>query len=51
MCIRDRYEDNTGYEEVMPELSYPVDILFETDYGLLSEYPEYEANLKISSTF
>ncbi len=27
------------------------DILFETDYDLLSEYPEYEANLKISSTF
>ena len=25
------YEDNTGYEEVMPELSYPVDIIFETE--------------------
>ena len=27
------YEDNTGYEEVMPELSYPVDIVFETEEG------------------
>ena len=27
------------------------DILFETDYDLLSEHPEYEANLKISSIF
>ena len=27
------YETNTGYEEVMPELVYPVDIVFETEEG------------------
>ena len=27
------------------------DILFETDYDLFSEYPEYAINLKISSIF
>ncbi len=27
------YEDNSGYEEVMPELSYPVDIVFESEGG------------------
>ena len=27
------YENNTGYEEVMPELVYPVDIVFETEEG------------------
>ena len=27
------YENNTGYEEVMPELVYPVDIVFEAEEG------------------
>ena len=27
------YGDNTEYEGVMPELAYPVDILYETEEG------------------
>ena len=31
--LKDWYEENSGYEEVMPELYYPVDIVFETEEG------------------
>ena len=31
--LKNWYEENTGYEEIMPELNYPVDIVFETEEG------------------
>jgi hypothetical protein len=31
--LKDWYEENSGYEEVRPELHYPVDIVFETEEG------------------
>ena len=31
--LKDWYDENEGYEEVRPELEYPVDIVYETDEG------------------
>ena len=31
--LKNWYEENPGYEEVMPNLNYPVDIVFETEEG------------------
>ena len=31
--LKNWYEENTGYEEIMPELNFPVDIVFETEEG------------------
>ena len=43
-------QDNVASADYGKKLN-GFDILFETDYDLLSEHPEYEANLKISSIF
>tara|TARA_B100001142_G_scaffold191731_1_gene190789 strand:- start:323 stop:1777 length:1455 start_codon:yes stop_codon:yes gene_type:complete len=32
-ALKNWYNENSGYEEVMPELHYPVDIVFETEEG------------------
>ena len=31
--LKDWYDDNPGYEEVMPEFQYPVDIIYRTEDG------------------
>ena len=31
--VKDWYDDNPGYEEVMPEMQYPVDVVYETEDG------------------
>ena len=31
--LKNWYAENTGYEEVMPEINYPVDIVYETENG------------------
>lgn len=31
--LKDWYDENEGYEEVRPELQYPVDIVYETEEG------------------
>ena len=43
-------KDNVASADYSKKLD-GFDILLETDYDLLSEYPEYEINLKISSIF
>jgi len=34
--LKDWYDDNPGYEEVMPEFQYPVDIIYRTEDGDLT---------------
>ena len=31
--LKNWYDENEGYEEVRPELEYPIDIVYETDEG------------------
>jgi hypothetical protein len=31
--LKDWYDENEGYEEVRPEIQYPVDIVYETEEG------------------
>ena len=43
--LKDWYDENEGYEEVRPELEYPVDIVYETDEGDVTVTINYEEEM------